>query len=116
VSIDASESARKVRVVFAGQTIAETRRALFLFETGLPIRYYIPPDDVRQEFLKPSETTSWCPHKGRASYWSLEVNGRSKADAVWSYLDPLPACPRIRGYFCFYPERVDALEVESEQR
>src|SRR5437660_834733 len=95
----------------AGATVAGTRRGLFLFETGLPARYYIPQDDVRMELLTPTAKTSYCPYKGRASYWSLRVGDRTAADAAWAYLDPLPECPRIKGHICFYPERVERIEV-----
>lgn len=112
--IDIRKSSREVTVVFAGETIARTRRGLFLFETGLPTRYYIPPEDVREELLEPSEKTSVCAYKGFASYWSLKVAERISKDAVWAYKDPLPEYPRIRGYFCFYPEKVDLISVEGE--
>jgi uncharacterized protein (DUF427 family) len=112
--VDVVPSSRAVRVVFAGETIAHTRRALFLFETGLPARYYIPRDDVRMDLLTPTATTSFCPYKGRASYWSLRVGERTAADAAWTYMDPLPECPRIKAHIAFYPEKVDQLEVEGE--
>ncbi len=112
--VDLRPSSRRVRVVFGGETVAETRRGVFLFETGLPTRYYIPPEDVRMALLEPSSTHSICPYKGTASYWSLRVGERRAENAVWSYPDPLPECPRIKGYLCFYPEKVDRLEVEGE--
>jgi uncharacterized protein (DUF427 family) len=112
--VDVRPSSREVIVLFNGETVARTRRALFLFETGLPPRYYVPPSDVRMEFLIPSRTTSICPYKGSASYWSLRVGDRAAEDAVWAYLEPLPECPRIKGHFCFYPEKVDRLDVEGD--
>jgi len=110
--IDVRTSSRAVTVRFAGETIAETRRGRFLFETGLPPRYYIPPEDVRIDLLVPTHTTSICPYKGTASYWSIEAGGRIADDAVWAYADPLPDAPPIGRYFCFYPENVDRLDVE----
>ena len=110
--VDVRPSSREVRVTFAGETVARTRRGLFLFETGLPARYYIPQDDVRMDLLTPTAKSSYCPYKGRASYWSLRVGDREAADAAWAYLDPLPECPRIKGHICFYPEKVDRIEVE----
>jgi len=111
--IDIRQSSREVRVEFAGETVARTRRALFLFETSLPVRYYIPPADVRMDFLTPSRKTTVCPYKGNASYWSLRVGERVADDAVWAYMDPLPECPRIAGHLSFYPEKIDRLEVEG---
>lgn len=109
--IDVRSSSRQVSIRFAGETIATTRRGLFLFETGLPPRYYIPPEDVRTDLLVPSHTTSTCPYKGTASYWQIETAGRVAEDAVWAYPDPLLDAPPIRRHFCFYPEKVDSLDV-----
>jgi len=103
-----------VRAFVDGEIVAQTRRALFLSETRHPTRYYIPPEDVRREFLMPSRKTSVCPYKGTATYWSLRVGDRVIEDAVWAYLDPLPERADIRGYFCFYPEKISRLEVEGE--
>ena len=114
--IDVVASSRPVRVVLGGETVAETTRAQFLFETGMPTRYYIPPDDVRMDLLTPSETRSGCPYKGSAVYWSAEIGGDSFAEIVWSYPDPVAECPRIAGLMCFFDEHVDAVFVDGEQR
>jgi uncharacterized protein (DUF427 family) len=110
--VDVVPSSREVRVVVAGETVARTRRALFLFETGLPTRYYIPPTDVRMDLLTPTPTATICPYKGRASYWSLRLGERTIADAAWAYRDPLPECPRIAGHLAFYPDKVERIDVE----
>lgn len=112
--VDVRPSSREVRVTFAGETLARTRRGLFLFETGLPTRYYIPREDVRMDLLAPSSTRSTCPYKGDASYWSARLGERTVKDIAWAYLAPLPDCPLIKDHLCFYPERVDRLEVEGE--
>ncbi len=112
--VDVRASTREVRAFFNGELIARTRRGLFLFETGLPTRYYVPPGDVRTEFLVPSAKSSVCPYKGQASYCSVRVGRRTAEDAVWAYREPLPDCPRIGGQYCFCPEKIDRLEVEGE--
>lgn len=112
--IDIRPSSRVVRAGVGTETIASTRRGLFLFETGLPTRFYFPPGDVRMQLLAPSETTSICPYKGQASYYTARIGDRVVQDVAWSYLDPLPECPRIREYLCFYPEKLDRLDVEGE--
>src|SRR5437763_1587159 len=84
------DSSRLVRVVFGGVTIADTRHPRLLLETGLPTRYYIPEQDVRMELLEPTETTTRCPYKGKASYWSAKVGDRVFKDIVWSYHEILP--------------------------
>lgn len=114
--IDIRRHDGEVRVVFAGEEVARSSRALALSETGLPLRYYIPPGDVRRDLLAPTETKTRCPFKGIASYWSLAANGREAADAVWAYLDPIDDCAAIKGYFSFYPDRVDRIESGADSR
>jgi uncharacterized protein (DUF427 family) len=96
--ISIEESGRQVRVVRDGRELARTDRALVLRETGCPPRYYIPPEDVRLDLLTPSATTTHCPFKGTASYWSVP----DAADLVWAYPDPKPGVERIRDHLCFY--------------
>jgi uncharacterized protein (DUF427 family) len=111
--IDVRPSTRRVRVVYAGETIADTTRAMFLFETGLPTRYYVPAADVRTEFLAPTARRTTCPYKGHASYWTIRVGDRVAENAVWGYLDPQDECLRVKGLLCFYPEKVEAIDVEG---
>ncbi len=85
--------------------------ARFLFETGLATRYYLPPEDVRQELLIPSDKVTRCPYKGTARYWHATVGGKRHDDIVWSYPDPIAEAARIKGLLAFYNERVDALIV-----
>ncbi|CAL9415221.1 DUF427 domain-containing protein [Streptomyces sp. enrichment culture] len=101
--ISIEESDRQVRVVHGGRELARTDRALVLRETGCPVRYYIPPEDVRLDLLTPSGTHTYCPFKGTASYWSVP----DKADLVWSYPDPKPGVARIKDHLCFYEADVD---------
>lgn len=96
-----------VEVVVAGEKVAESDRPVLLDETGLPTRYYLPPEDVRSELLRPSGTTSRCPFKGDASYWSVELDGKVYEDVAWSYEQPIPGASGIAGLLCFYPERVE---------
>ena len=74
-----------VEVTLGGEKLASSDRALLLRETGSPDRYYLPADDVRTELLKPTSTTSTCPFKGEAAYWSVEAGGEVHQDVVWSY-------------------------------
>ncbi|MGW3007842.1 DUF427 domain-containing protein [Streptomyces sp. NPDC001219] len=97
--IDVTEGTDHVRVEIDGQLIAESRRPLLLAETGYPVRYYLPPEDVRTELLTPSSTHTVCPFKGTASYWSL---AGGPEDVVWAYPEPKPGVARIKDRFCFY--------------
>ena len=102
-----------VRVVLGGATVAETKRARFLFETGQPTHYYIPADDVRMERLTRTETRTRCPYKGEAVYWSAEAGGARFEDVVSSYPAPVRESARIKDYLCFFNERVDEITVEG---
>ena len=112
--VDILPSSRHVRVVLGGVTIAETHRAQLLLETGLPIRYYIPMQDMRMECLEPTESTSRCPYKGMATYWSARIGEQVFKDIVWSYQESLPECTPIAHFLCLYNERVDAISVDDE--
>lgn len=111
--VDVLESSRRVKLTVNGEVIAETERPTVLFETGLPPRYYMPLEDVREDVLLKSETTTQCPYKGVASYWSVEAGGERVEDLVWYYPDPIPEAAKIKGLLCFFNERVD-LEVDGE--
>jgi uncharacterized protein (DUF427 family) len=113
--IDVVNSSRHVQIIVGGEIVADTRRPRLLFETGLPIRYYIPKEDVRMEWLIPSDTKTQCPYKGIASYYSVKVGEKVHKDLVWYYPFPIPECPKIENLVCFYNERVDALIVNGEQ-
>ena len=108
-------STRRIRVVVNGVTIADTTRAFRVLETSHPPVYYIPPQDVHSEYLRPSRRHTFCEFKGRASYYGLEVGGRVVKDAAWFYADPAPGFEAIRDHLAFYPGRVDACYVDDEQ-
>ena len=113
--VDVIESSRPVEVILGGETVASTTRARFLFETGLPTRYYIPPEDVRTELLESSDETTQCPYKGIAAYHSVRVGDKLFEDIVWTYTDPIAECPRIKDHLCFFNEHVDAILVDGKE-
>jgi uncharacterized protein (DUF427 family) len=104
--IDILHSSRHVRVELDGELLAETTRPHLLFETSLPMRAYMPREDVRVE-LRPSAKQTYCAYKGRASYWSLDAAGAERKDLVWSYEDPLREAAEITGLVAFFNEKVD---------
>ncbi len=112
--VDALPSKRHVRVVIDGVTVADTRRPHLLFETNHPVRYYLPQEDVRMDLLVPSATTSRCPYKGPASYWSVNLGDQVFDDLVWGYMEPIPECPKIKGLLCFWHERGADIYVDGE--
>ncbi len=79
----------------------------------MPTRYYLPKLDVRMDLLRPTSSSSICPYKGVAEYWSLEVGDTVMPDLVWSYRNPVVEAPKIAGLVCFYNEKVD-LYVDGE--
>jgi uncharacterized protein (DUF427 family) len=113
--VDVRQSGRHVRVEHGGVTLAETRHPRLLFETGLPVRYYLPPDDVRLDLLVPSATVSQCAYKGEASYWSARIGEWEYPDVAWRYREPLALVAPVAGLICFFQERVDAIVVDGER-
>ena len=111
--VDVRESSRHVRVKFGDAIVAETPRPKVLSETGLPNRFYIPPEDVEPSLLLPSGTRTVCPYKGRASYWSLLVGDTHLDDAAWAYERPLENAAKVPGHICFSHEALH-IEVDNE--
>lgn len=109
------DSPRRVRVVFRGITVADSRRVKLLHESGAPAVYYFPQDDVRNDLLRPSSTRRESSWKGTAYYWSIEADGQRTEDAVWSYPDPVEEASWLSGYLAFEWQRVDAWFEEDEQ-
>jgi len=107
--VDAVPSERHVQVEVDGVVLASSTRPHAVFETHLPTRWYLPLEDVRTDLLVPSATVTRCPYKGTASYWSVRVGDVVHDDLAWTYADPIPECPRIKGLVAFYDERVDVV-------
>ena len=108
--ITIAPNAKRVRVTFAGKTIADTTRALSLREASYPPVNYIPREDVDMAALTRTAHASHCPYKGDASYFSIAADGRATENAVWSYEQPFPAVAAIKDHVAFYPNRVDKIE------
>ncbi len=109
------ETARRIRVIFNGEVIADTTRAVRVLETSHPPVYYIPPEDIQMAHLRRTSRRSFCEYKGQASYYTVTVGARMVPDAAWSYQQPTPGYERIMGYIAFYPARMDACFVDDEQ-
>jgi uncharacterized protein (DUF427 family) len=108
------EPASKRVVVRSGDNvIADTVHALFLREAKYPAVQYIPRNDVDMSALVRSETTSYCPYKGEASYFSIPSGGGRFVDAVWSYEAPHDAVAEIKDYLAFYPDRVEGISESA---
>jgi uncharacterized protein (DUF427 family) len=113
--IDTLQSTRHIKVVINDETVAESRRSVLLFETGLPTRYYLPKVDVRLELLEPSDRTSGCAYKGIAQYYSVKIAGELIRDICWYYRYPTNPMAEIANMIAFFSERVD-LYVDGEKQ
>ncbi len=112
ISIHASS--RHVEVGLDGTVLASSDRPLMLVETHLPVRWYLPAEDVRTDLLMPSEKTTTCAYKGHASYFSLRSG---EADIAWTYRAPLDDALRVKDYLCFWSERTDlTLDGVAQER
>ncbi len=100
----------RVRILFDGHVIADTRRALTLREATLPPVQYIPREDAAMALMHRTEHKTYCPYKGQAAYYSIRTDGRGVENAVWTYEDPYPGVAEIKGHLAFYPDRVDGIE------
>lgn len=109
--VDTMLSSRYIKVLIAGETVAETNQPYLLFETGHRTRYYIPFHDVRMDFLKATETHSFCPYKGQAEYWSVHINDNVYEDVVWSYPNPFPEIPKIKGLLAFWDDKHKDIQI-----
>lgn len=111
--VDVIPSSRHVEVLVDGEIVADTRNPVLLFETGLPVRYYVPVLDVRQQMLGDSERVTRCPYKGEAHYYSVTTGTRVHTDLVWYYRYPLPESTGIAGHLAFFNERAE-IRVDGE--
>ena len=102
----------RIIVTFNGLTIADTSAALTLHEANHGPVHYIPRADAAMDALIRSDTTSYCPYKGEASYFTLAVDGKQSPDAIWTYETPYEAVAAIKDHLAFYPDRVDGIVVQ----
>ena len=109
--ITVTDSPTRIVVQVAGRVVADTRRALTLREADYPPVHYIPMADVDQALLEKSKTSTYCPYKGDASYYSIPEGGERSVDAIWVYENPREAVARIKDHVAFYPDRVDSIDI-----
>ena len=107
--VDCRPTDRGLRVTVGGTTLVDTVDTIVVFETSLAPVLYVPPEHVRMDLLKPSDTTSYCNYKGYATYYSAAVGDTIVEDVAWSYDEPLPETMPIRGFLSFDATRADVL-------
>jgi uncharacterized protein (DUF427 family) len=106
-AITVEPTGRHVTVRVNGEIVADTTDAVTLQESTYPAVQYIPLADVVQTALRRSDTSSYCPYKGDASYYHLTVGGDTVDDAIWTYEQPYPAVAAIAGRVAFYPSKAE---------
>ncbi|OPH57802.1 hypothetical protein BC351_04680 [Paenibacillus ferrarius] len=105
--VDAIASSRHIEIILNGVKLADSKRPVIVFETGVPVRYYLPKDDIRWELFAPSSLQTSCPYKGTATYLTANIDGQTYDNLVWSYQNPIPEIPKIAGLYAFYNEKVE---------
>jgi uncharacterized protein (DUF427 family) len=109
--IDILPSARHIRIEWEGRLLAESSQPLLLLETLLPMRFYLPRNDIAAD-LKPTDAVTYCAYKGRASYYSVPGG---PTDVAWTYHQPLHDAEPVRDRIAFFDERVDVV-VDGQRR
>jgi uncharacterized protein (DUF427 family) len=106
---------KRIRAQVAGETVADSRNALILSESGLQPVYYFPRDDVRLELFETTERHTKCPIKGEASYYSIRVGDREVRNGAWYYPEPIEGAEPIADMIAFYWDRIDRWLEEDEE-
>ena len=86
-----------MKAIWNGQIIAESNETIVIENN-----HYFPPESIKEQFFNPSSTHTNCPWKGKASYYSLNVNGEENTDAAWYYPETSELAKQIKGYVAFW--------------
>ena len=106
---------KQIQIIFNGVEIANTRSAKRVLETSHPPVYYIPPSDIKMEYLVRTPNSSFCEWKGRAGYYTIVVGDKQAENVAWFYPDPTPSFATIKDYVAFYAHVMDACYVDGEK-
>ena len=98
---------QRIRVKFEGVPIADTTRVVRALQGDIAPVYYVPREDVRMQYLDPTDNQSHCRYKGDATYFTVVVGEQVAPNAAWTYTDPLPEAEVIRDHVAFYAHLVD---------
>ena len=108
-------SKKRIRIEFSGEVIADTVNAKRILETSHPPVYYLPPVDIKLEYLQEIPGRSYCEWKGQAHYYDVVVGDTRASKAAWSYANPNAKFAPIQNHVAFYPHKMDACFVDKEQ-
>jgi uncharacterized protein (DUF427 family) len=109
------DTSKHIQIIFNGVEIANTRNAKRVLETSHPPVYYIPPSDIKLEYLFRTANSSFCEWKGRAGYYTIAVGDKKAENAAWFYPDPTTSFATIKDYVAFYAHVMDACYVDGEK-
>ena len=111
--VDIAHHPKRITVTFKGEIVADSEEALEINETGISPVYYIPKHDVLMDLFDRTETETYCPFKGHATYWTLTIGDAVSTDAAWSYEAPYDECQPLGGHLSFYGDRVDEVNPDT---
>ncbi|NES94757.1 MAG: DUF427 domain-containing protein [Desertifilum sp. SIO1I2] len=109
------DTSKHIRIIFNNEILAETDRAKRVIETSHPPVYYIPPEDIKLEYLRETTAQTWCEWKGWCRYYDLSLGDKTASHAAWRYVQPTPPFIAIQEYYGFYAQAMDACFVNDEQ-
>ena len=104
--VDCVPTSRWLHVEAEDVVLVDTTTTIGVYETSLPPLLYVSREQLPADVLTPSPTTTYCPYKGTATYWSADVGGKTLTDVAWSYEAPNPECRAIRSHVCFDKDKV----------
>lgn len=104
----------RMQVEVAGKVVADSSDVIRLHEDGHPDRFYFPRSDIRMDAMEPSETTSECPFKGTAHYFSLKVGDKRLEDAAWTYEDPFDEHRDLKDRVAFYDDKMKEIDIKPQ--
>jgi uncharacterized protein (DUF427 family) len=108
------DSPKHIQVIFNGAIIADTTHAKRVLETSHPPVYYIPPEDIKMEYLQKTSRSTFCEWKGNAAYYTVRVGGEVSPHAAWYYPNPTPGFESMTNYVAFYAQRMEKCLVDDE--
>ena len=108
-------SSKSLRIIFNGIEIANSQNTQRVLETSHPPVYYIPPQDIKMEYLQPTSRQSFCEWKGMANYYTIVVGDKQVPNGAWYYKNPTADFTSIQDYVAFYPSKMEACFLNDER-
>ena len=108
-------TSKHIQIIFNGVTLADTHSAQRVLETSHPPVYYMPPEDIQQQYLQQTQRATFCEWKGTAAYYTIAVGDQRAENAAWYYPNPTPRFAALKNYVAVYPGQMDACYVNGEQ-